>query len=283
MALKSNHDRLDYNYIDYLLELSDSGDIRNRNDIDWPCNDIITIDGQKVVNSYNLPTELDLRSRLPPTRSLADQALAAAAAGAVVAEYQARINTGYRHYMSPEFIYSKRANYSTGMTGRDVMSVLLHSGCVPQHQWGRTLVNPTLTPRRIRAYARVYSIDELRHALFYMGPCYISFGSADALGQAYAVVGYSQRNFILRKPTNIASDFAAAADADLGYVLYPTQQWGKHWEIFTAIDEIDLDITIKFPRRRCRCLRAASEEMITTSATMAASIITKNKRRCVII
>ena len=96
----------------------------------------------------------------------------------------------------------------------------------------------------IYAYSRIYSIDNLKKALYLYGPVLICFpiyhydaqmwlpkNSNNALlgGHAMTVVGYNEYGFQIRN--SWGEDWG-----DHGYDTYYYSDWGSHWEIWSTID-----------------------------------------------
>ena len=199
---------------------------------------------------------LDLRLQLPPVRDQGSQGTCAAQTAACMKEWQEKRDYGFDGYMSPQFIYNNRENQGGGgMYGRDVMRILSKVGSVEDAVYSYGRVEPVgeieghLYERarlhKIKSYARVSAIDDLKTALAVNGPCYIAFPTynygprmwvqetPDAQmtgGHAMTVVGYDAQGFVLRNTWG-------ARWGDGGYCTYPYSDWGAHWEIWTTVDE----------------------------------------------
>jgi C1A family cysteine protease len=212
-----------------------------------------------------LPKTLDLRKDLQPIRNQGSQGTCAAQVGSCIKEWQEKKDIKLNEYMSPQFIYNNRENYpNSGMYGRDVMKILKNKGCCREHKflYGK-YKNKNYTSLeaeedaknfKILAYARVTTIEGLKKALYKNGPCYISFPTYDKTknfwkqkkqdqkrlgGHAVTVVGYDKKGFILRNSWSVIW-------GDYGYTLYPYEDFGSHWEIWTTIDEKSKNIDKKF-------------------------------------
>lgn len=215
---------------------------------------VVNINRGIVRGTY--PPTLDLRPNLPSVRNQGSRGTCAAFAGATIKEWQERTDSGYEGNMSPEFIYFYRSNKpNQGMYSRDVMSILLNKGCCSESELSYSSFisdEPTEIPTavvesaknfRIKEYARVLTVDDLKVSLYQNGPCYISFPVYDSLpefwrqkngencrgGHAVTVVGYDSKGFIIRNSWGIMF-------GDGGYVTYPYNEFGVHWDIWTAID-----------------------------------------------
>lgn len=200
---------------------------------------------------------LDLRNTLEPIRNQGSQGTCAAQTAACMKEWQETVDYNFKGYMSPQFIYNNRENQTTeGMFGRDVMRILSSIGSVEETTYEYGKIEPVedidekyynkAKLHKIKNYARVYDIENLKKALKLNGPCYIAFPvyNANSMrmwfkesessemqgGHAMTVVGYNEEGFIIRNTWGIHW-------GDKGYCIYPYSDWGSHWEIWTTIDE----------------------------------------------
>jgi len=200
------------------------------------------------------PSTLDLRSNMPPIRSQGSRPTCAAFSATAIKEWQEKTDSGFSGYMSPEFIYFHRSNKpDEGMYSRNVMDILLKKGCCQEISLTYATKEPTEIPPevltsaanyKIKEYARIETTEGLKTALYQNGPCYISFPMYDGNpefwrkksedsksrgGHAVVVVGYNDKGFILRNSWGTYF-------GDRGYVLYPYEDWGSHWDIWSSID-----------------------------------------------
>lgn len=210
-----------------------------------------------TVGPGGYPDSLDLRKFLPSVRDQGSRGTCVAQTGAAIKEYQERMDVGYEGHFSPEYIYFYRENKpGVGMQPRDLMQILATRGCCTESTLKYQSTEATATveiPKnvdnkaanyKIAEYARIYTIDELKTALFQSGVCYISFPVYDFRpefwrkktpesvlkgGHAVAVVGYNIKGFILRN--SWGEDYG-----DNGHIIYPYTDFGQHWDIWTAID-----------------------------------------------
>lgn len=233
-----------------------------RDDRDWNC-DVLH---DKTVK---LPSTLDLRSKIPGVRNQGSQGTCAAQVASCMKEWQERKNVDLKGYMSPQFIYNNRVNAeSSGMFGRDVMSILKNKGCCTEDDYKYGTVEAASDIKeevlkaaenfKIRGYARIYKSDTLKRALVMNGPCYISFpvynltnrmweqheGEKKLGGHAMTVVGYDKKGFIIR---NSWGKFWENG----GYCSYPFEDWGAHYEVWTTVD----DLTSKPVPSKNMCVR----------------------------
>jgi len=209
-------------------------------------------------NEIKLPIVLDYRFNQLPIRNQGKQGSCAAFAACVMKEWQELKNINFKEYMSPQFIYNLRKNQENeeneGMFGRELMKIIQKIGSIEEvkYKYGKIekteFINKYVYDRAknycIKGYAKVETIEGLKVALKKNGPCYISFPvynygkefwhseSDDELwwgGHALAVVAYDTKGFWLKNSWGIKWN-------GNGYTRYPFTHWGKHWEIFTIID-----------------------------------------------
>ena len=222
---------------------------------DWIAESIQTANrnvrsGRDVVS---LPEVLDLRPYLPLPRNQGSRGTCAAFSSSAIKEYQEFKDYGFAGNMSPEYIYYFRENKpDEGMYGRDVMKILTQYGActealLPYHDKDvETIPDELIEKGRkhvIKNYAQVTTLEGLKQALYDNGPCYISFpvyenrpevwrakvGEISRGGHAMVVVGYNTKGFIIR------NSWGSGWNGN-GYVIYPYEEFGVHWEIWTLID-----------------------------------------------
>ena len=198
---------------------------------------------------------IDYRQILKPVRNQGLQGSCAAQTAACMKEWQENVDYGFDDFMSPQFIYNNRINQdSEGMFGRDVMKILSKIGSVPEsdYNYGKIERNTEIDDifyemadkHKIKGYARITVLDDLKKSLEKNGPCYIAFAvynygikmwkpensEQDLLGgHAMAVVGYNNLGFIIRNSWS-------EGWGDNGYCIYDYEDWGSHWEIWTTVD-----------------------------------------------
>lgn len=231
-------------------------------DRDWVLETIINY-------KQKLPTKIDYRSKLKNIRNQGSLGTCAAHTAACIREYQESEDINFTGYFSPMFIYNNRTNQDTsGMYGREVMSILRHKGVCPEQylQYG-TIIKPDKMSETtknvaanfiIKGYARITTIRGLKTALVLYGPCYISFptysnntnmwmplhkGQKPTGGHAMTIVGYNKKGFIIR---NSWGD----KWGDKGYCYYPYDDFGAHWEIWSTVDEKSENIVLP-PGLKC--------------------------------
>ena len=218
-------------------------------------------------NSNILPSIIDFRPQLQPVRNQGTQGTCYAQSAACMKELQELNDYGLDEYLSPQFFYNNRdywnngeqdgddINEDYGMTGRDVMRILQHVGICKESEYSYGTIDKideipeylkiTAADHKIKNYARVNSLIDLKSSLSENGACLIAFpvyNYSDQLwiqnndeamvgGHAMTVVGYDdeQQHFIIRNSwgENWGHD---------GYCYYKYQDWGSHWECWTTID-----------------------------------------------
>lgn len=199
----------------------------------------------------DLPPELDLRPSLQPIRDQGPYGTCAAQTSACMKEWQERHDVSFNEYMSPQFIYNNRENQnSEGMYSRDVMKILNHIGSVTEKEYPYATTEPISDELKAKAYqyhiegyASIGSIDSLKTALVKNGPCYLAIpvynygprmwkpqqGDTMLGGHAMAIVGYNYDGFIIRNSWGTSW-------GDNGYTIFPYEDWGLQWEVWTTID-----------------------------------------------
>ena len=209
--------------------------------------------------AVDLPPIWDLRPQMQPIRDQGPEGSCSAETASEIKEWQEKVDQGYNGYMSPQFIYNLREDYNEeGMTPRNTMDILTKIGIVHEdiYPYGKIerLDASTLSPvilreaakNRILGYARIETATDLKKALFANGPCYIAFpvynpevmefwkaqevGQEALGGHAVSVAGYLKDSFIIR-------NHWSTQWGDAGYTYFPFTEWGKQWEVWTAMDE----------------------------------------------
>lgn len=203
--------------------------------------------------TVELPKVWDLRPQMRPIRDQGTQGTCSAQTIAAMKEWQELVDIGFNKYMSPQFVYNLRENQqSEGMYPRNTMDILYKIGIVPELDYPYGKFKPiddklklAAAKHKISGYAQVNTIDSLKAALFANGPCYIAFpvynpnkwefwkpdhvGQQMLGGHAVCVAGYTEDSFIIRNSWSVEW-------GDKGYCYYPFNNFGMHWEIWTALD-----------------------------------------------
>lgn len=205
-------------------------------------------------NKYKkIPPEEYKINFILPARDQGKRGSCAAFAGAGVREIQEQSEI----YLSPEFIYFHRnTKPAEGMYGRNVFQILQSIGIVPEELYPyHDTKEPDTKPSRrlydiaakykISNYARVYTVDGLKRALYEIGPCYLSLPLYKSRpkfwikesdeqcegGHAVAVVGYNSEGFILKN--SWGGDWNGK-----GFIIFPYSDWNSHWECWVGIPHI---------------------------------------------
>jgi C1A family cysteine protease len=232
----------------------------------------------------DVPRFLDLRPFLSPVVNQGPQGTCSAQVAKVMKEYQEyklQGLTGDEALMSAQFVYNFREepNYE-GMTPRETMKILQKTGICREliYPYG-TIQYPSNIPQiaiddaqnfQIEAYAQIDTQEGLKKALVKDGVCYICFpvynessrmwkpdqGQENMGGHAMAVVGYNSKGFIIRNSWGVQW-------GDNGHTIYPYEDWGAHWEIWTTLDMKsawpDIDVSeFKQPIKTANVLFTAS-------------------------
>jgi hypothetical protein len=170
-------------------------------------------------------------------------------------EEQERRDINFKRYFSPTFIYNLRPNKpQPGMYLSDALNIVKNYGIVPERSYpydyddAPDIVSDRIWTKasnyKIRNYARIVTMHELKYALIESGPCPIAFpvykieghiwdseGKLPLLGyHAMTIVGWTLEGFILRNSWGTRW-------GDKGYSIYPYSNWGSHCEIWTAYDD----------------------------------------------
>jgi hypothetical protein len=216
------------------------------------------------LTSNSLPDTLDYTNELLPVRDQGSQGTCYAQSACCMKEWQESRDYGLNAYLSPQFFYNNRFNkYDSdqnndyGMYGRDVMKILYNIGvCLEEnYPYGRIEHRDQIdqqlydeaSQHRIKHYARIESIDDLKSSLFHNGPCLITVpvynygkhmwipeGKEDHQGgHAMTIVGYNNDGFIIRNSWGNTW-------CDNGYCLFPYGHWGAQWEVWTTVDDITI-------------------------------------------
>lgn len=229
-----------------------------------------SIDERDLVykNSGNeeLPNTLDYRNELLGVRNQGSQGTCYAQSAATMKEWQEKHDYGLNEYFSPQFFYNNRdywnnnikegedKNEDYGMTGRNVMKILMNVGICKEsdYPYGKIQkadeidesIKIKAKKHCIKKYARIYDIENLKASLYYNGPCLIAFpvynygpemwkpknNETISGGHAMTVVGYTKDSFIIRNSWGWYWNYG-------GYCYYKFSDWGCHWELWTTLDE----------------------------------------------
>jgi hypothetical protein len=197
------------------------------------------------------PKTLDLRKYLQKIRNQGVQGTSLTQVGVCMLEWKSRKIHKEFIKLSPQYLYNTRSNKrSTLMCGRELMQLMKDNGCCTEKQcpYGNletpsTEMNISAGNFRIKDFACVKTIVSLKRALTLFGPCLITFPVFNHTsymwkqhkeeeklgGHAMAVVGYTQKGFILRNSWGKYWELN-------GYCIYPYSDWGYHDEVWCQAD-----------------------------------------------
>src|SRR5574340_38464 len=140
--------------------------------------------GDYLLTTEKLPQKIDWSGEMLPVRLQGDEPTCVAFAAAAIKESEE-----HEGQLSPRFLYDRIAQPGGGAYSRDVMKVLLCTGVCPewcQPYFPNLNRNPCpqavdlARPNRIRGYARLTTIDEMRRCLYETGSFMISFMISDS-------------------------------------------------------------------------------------------------------
>lgn len=216
--------------------------------LDWSADSILS-------EKTKLPNKLDLRYALCQVQNQGHLNISAAHSAACMKEWQEFHNINYKGSMSSSFIYNNRDDIENNrMNGREIMKILKRHGVCRESSYNNTInekiseidtyIYKEANNFRIKAYARVYTIETLKRALLHNGPCFISFpvfnngprlwkakrSERQKGGTAMVVVGYDTTGFIIRNSWGHKWN-------KNGHTIYLYEDWGAHYEIWTTIDD----------------------------------------------
>lgn len=157
---------------------------------------------------------------------------------------------------SPDYIYDLRENAhiigeSEGMTGRDLMRILTQYGAALEKDYPSKYhntfnipesVHRKAKPYKIRGYARVETMHELKRSLYHNGPCMMILPVYNDSSQpwvpeykgqkwreihAVTVIGYNEKGFIILN--SWGSDWG-----DNGCTIFPYSHWTMKPNIYVS-------------------------------------------------
>lgn len=216
---------------------------------------------------FDFPEKVDLREHLPNAWDQGADGPCSAYAAAAIKMYHEFKDYGSTEELSRYFVYNLRSNYpAKGMTPRDTMKILQKWG-IPfrssfKKRWNSIDEIPQevldeAANHKILGYARIMTIDGLKKSLYKNGPAYIAmpvyndgeefwkaqYSQRIMGGHALVVVGYTDKGFILRN--SWGRDWAWD-----GHALYRYEDFGMHYEIWTAIDDLSSEPVISVREKK---------------------------------
>lgn len=203
-----------------------------------------------------IPNQLDWRGHIQRVRNQGRQGTSLGFAGTCILEWYSRKILKHEIAASAQFLYNARPdNTRTLMSPRDLMETLRTSGCCKEETYpygSKFLPTPEMFEEashfKIDGYAKIRTMETLKRALLVNGPCLVSFPvfnhttklwkqrkEHEKLGcHAMVVVGYNSKGFIVRNSWGIHWDTD-------GYCIYPYEDWGCHDEIWTVVNDQNLE------------------------------------------
>lgn len=203
-----------------------------------------------------LPSKFNLWKKLPGVRDQGSQGSCSAIVASSMKTWQEKADVNFKGYMSAQFVYNNRFNQDAeGMSPRDTFKILQKIGIVPEteYRYGKIESPDEIKPEliemaskyRISGYAQINTLEGLKMALYKNGPCYIAFpiydenrwdfwkpafkGEKQKGGHALTITGWNKHGFIIQN--SWGSDWNGH-----GYTMFPYEQWGMQWEIWTTLD-----------------------------------------------
>lgn len=224
-----------------------------------------------IEKEERIPEALDLRPFLPKPRNQGQRGTCGAFSASAIKEYQERKDVDFDEYMSPESIYFYRHDQTqSGMFARNIMKILHHQGIAPESLFPYNYESDpqeipseavdVMSNYKIKHYALVSTIEGAKKAL-QDGPLLITvpvFNNSPTIwkpknyqdeirgGHAMVIVAYDEKGFIIR------NSWGPKWNQD-GHVNFPYEDFGKHWEIWTSVDEETYQESLPKPRKKFFC------------------------------
>jgi len=207
----------------------------------------------RIYKVIDLPRKTNNMDIMFPVRDQESQGSCAAMSASAMKEWQEIKDVSIKEYLSPQFIYNLRENQdSEGMTNRDLMKILQNKGvCFESTFTYGNLKPPTEKALKealifkINNYARIYSLDELKQALFIKGPCVVAVpvynytnklwlerpGDVFLGGHDMCAVDYDDDEQVIWIRNSWGHEYGIA-----GYTKMPYSEFEKAWEWWTSVD-----------------------------------------------
>ena len=206
-----------------------------------------------IYKSIEIPVKTNNRETMFQTRDQGNQGSCAAMAASAMKEWQEIRDVELKEYLSPQFIYNNRENIGEdGMTNRDLMKILQSKGvCLESmYPYGTTkkISEEAIAQAelfKINNYARIYTLNELKQALYIKGPCIIAvpvYNYSDRMwhqntgdeflgGHDMCVVDYDDELNCLWIRNSWGVEFGES-----GYVKMSYQDFQDAWEWWSTVD-----------------------------------------------
>jgi len=205
----------------------------------------------------SFPNVNDPRKKLLPVRNQGDEGSCVAEASSAMMEIQeSKSPINFKDYFSPQFVYNLRINQlSKGMQPVDALRILSTKGIPPEeaYPYGKIESEFQIPEKvfieafkyKIKSYAYISEINELKTVIYRNGACIITFtvynkgaslwkptdDANDALGgHAMCIVGWTKVGFIIRN--SWGADWNNG-----GYTIFPYEDWGMQQEIWAVITD----------------------------------------------
>lgn len=198
--------------------------------------------GFLTIKTVDLPTKHDVSGTMSPIRNQGSEGSCVSFASTAAKEYDELMTDSY---LSPRFIADRiQKDADSGAYPRDAMDVLLREGvCTEECQpyVAREIINPCLNSEKlaaenkIKAYARLYTLDEMKRYLYERGAFMASFRVTDEWfhpvqglvtptgpvigGHAVCIVGYDNEKSLMKFRNSWGPTWG---DAGYGYLPYIT-------------------------------------------------------------
>lgn len=223
---------------------------------DWKIGDHLT------AGAVSLPPFVDYSSKLTPIRNQGQEPCCVAFASCAMKEYQEDVVKDEDFIFSPRWIYEQIKQPQGGAYIRDAMKLLQSTGVppedcnpyIPQVPTKKCSQATTLAlPNRIKGYARLSTIDEMKKSLSENGPFVIALNVTDGWdnpargavlgsgkvqgGHAILVVGYDDLSKYLKFKNSWGEEWG---DQGYGYISYSDVE-KTLMDAWSAVDLPDLE------------------------------------------
>jgi len=207
----------------------------------------------KIYKAVDIPKAYSCMDIMFPVRDQGSQGSCAAMSAAAMKEFQEIKDVGIRKYLSPQFVYNLRENQdSEGMSNRDLMKILQDKGICFESTFSYGNLKPPTQKAlsealnyRINNYARIYTLNELKQALYIKGPCIVAVpvynyteklwverpGDIFLGGHDMCAVGYDDDEEVIWIRNSWGNEFGLA-----GYTKMAYSEFEKAWEWWSSVD-----------------------------------------------
>ena len=208
------------------------------------------------------PKLLDYRMFLKKVRNQSNYGSSVAFSLACIKEFYEKRTINFTSNFSPMFIYDSRENKAIkGLSCKEGLKFIQKKGIVSERTYPfiknddkrvKLLKDKELVDKakrfRISSYSKIMTLDGLKRALYYTGPCLIMMpvynykqnmwipehDEDQCKGfQCLTVVGYNKKSFILRNSWG-------SGWGDNGYCYYDFKNFGYHAEAWCVVNKEDM-------------------------------------------